>query len=539
MRYQFFPVRFVPCLMAILILPGWIWAKPPAKLPAKPATKAAAQTAPSASPAVDSQAAAPGLASPAAPLSSRAAPDSQSAVPERPRILLDYVSLERQAQQTHPILLEKKLNIAKSEQKLEELDRSAILPKFQVETGVGPAPGLKSVLDTTSLLILPNAQFPDTQRVRQFRKDYDFAHWGPFYGIEVNIAQPLNISRYRAGRRASINQIKVSEAEFQKEKMDVSEETQKLYFSRVYAGMMLSILQEAGRELDRAQKRMQNMLDEGDKNVNQTDLLEIKAGRYALEKSRNEANLGVARADLGLRFLIQAPDSVALFPRDTILSLRPETLPSLDSLKMLTLYHHPDLKRLANGLAARQELIRVAKGEVGPDIFLFGNFRYTKAWSSDRQSGGDDPFARDPLNELTGVGGLGIRLNLNFWQRYEKVRKERIELKQLQRTESYAAGGLLLKVQDEYVQLLKARANVTESQKSLRAAEAWLKAAAMKYDLDPGNAKDLISPYKTVLFAKRDYFEAVLDYNLAVSKVIKSMGWTLSDFFHNLSKGPG
>src|SRR6185295_3974588 len=116
---------------------------------------------------------------------------------------------------------------------------------------------------------------------------------------------------------------------------------------------------------------------------------------------------------------------------------------------------------------ARRELIRVAKGELGPDIFLFGNFKYTKAWSTDRQSGGENPFARDPLNEITGVGGLGMRLNLNFWQRYQKVRKERIELQQLQRTETYAAGGLLLKMQDEYVQMLKARNNVTESQKSL------------------------------------------------------------------------
>jgi outer membrane protein TolC len=201
---------------------------------------------------------------------------------------------------------------------------------------------------------------------------------------------------------------------------------------------------------------------------------------------------------------------------------------------MLTLLNHPDLKRLANGLAARRELVRVAKGELGPDIFLFGSFQYTKAWSSARQSGGEDPFARDPLNEITAVGGLGIKLNLNFWSRYDKVRKEKIELKQLERTETYAARGLLLKLQDEYIQMLNCKANVTESQKSLRAAEAWLKGAALKYDLDPSTAKDMISPYKTSLGAKRDYFEAVLNYNLAVSKVIKSIGWTLGDYIHNL-----
>ncbi|MEO6095024.1 MAG: TolC family protein, partial [Fibrobacteria bacterium] len=284
-----------------------------------------------------------------------------------------------------------------------------------------------------------------------------------------------------------------------------------------------------------AQKKMEEMLDEGDEGVKQTDLLELKAGRYTLEKSRNEAGLGVARSDLGLRFLLQIPDSIAIIPKDSVLALRGEVLPSLDSLKLLTLLNHPDLKRLANGLAARRELVRVAKGEIGPDIFLFGTFKYTKAWSTDRQSGGEDPFARDPLNEITGVGGLGMRLNLNFWSRYQKARKEKIELTQLERTETYAARGLVLKMQDEYVQMLNQRANVTEAQKSLRAAEAWLKGAALKYDLEPSTAKDMIGPYKTVLGAKRDYFEAVMNYNLAVAKVIKSIGWTLTDYLHSLS----
>lgn len=477
------------------------------------------------------------LAIPASVSAQTPAPDSGTVAPESTAVpvasadevaALTYRTLENRVLEVHPILKEKRMNIDKTAQQLHELRTSAILPKFMVETAVGPAPGLKPVLDTTSLTL------PSGAGVRQFQKKYDYGEWGPFFGFEFTAAQPLNLGRYRAGHRAKSLQIKVVEAEFQKERLDVSEEAQKLYFQRVFAGMMYSILQDAAKELDKAQRKMESMLDDGDKDVTQTDLLELKAGRYTLEKSRSEAGLGVARTELALRFLTQSQDTGAFRLADTVLFLRKESLPSLDSLKMLTLEHHPDLKRLKNGLAARMELIRVAKGEMGPDIFLFGNFQYTKAWSSDRESGGDDPFARDPLNEITGVGGIGLKLNLNFWQRYEKVRKERIEFKQLQRTEAYAASGLLVRMQDEYVQMLRHRSDVTESQKSLRAAEAWLKAAAMKYDLDPGAAKDMISPYRTVLTAKRDYFQAILDYNLAVAKVIKSVGWTLSDYFHSL-----
>lgn len=463
-----------------------------------------------------------------------AAPDSAAAAPVAPPAgpaPIDYVAADRRAMEIHPILLEKKHEIEKSEQKRHELEMAAILPRFTVETGIGPAPGLRSLVDTTSLLL------PDGTPVRQYRKEFDFGNWGPFFGIEATVAQPLNLSRYRAGHRAASANVKVAEAQFQKERMDISEEAQKLYFQRVYAGQMAGILKDAAKELDKAQRKMEDMLDEGDASIKQTDLLELKAGRYALEKARNEANLGVNRADLGLKFLLQSKDTAAVVLKDAVMTVRPESFPALDSLKMLALLNHPDLKRLANGLAARRELVRVAKGEMGPDIFLFGSFQYTKAWSTARQSGGEDPFARDPLNEITAVGGLGIKLNLNFWSRYDKVRKEKIELRQLERTEAYAARGLLLKLQDEYIQMLNCKANVGESQKSLRAAEAWLKGAAIKYDLDPSTAKDMISPFKTVLGAKRDYFEAVLNYNLAVSKVIKSIGWTLGDYIHNLTPG--
>lgn len=448
------------------------------------------------------------------------------------KLVLDCIGTEAMAQKMQPMLKEKQLNIEKSEQQLHELEMSAILPRFQVETGIGPAPGLRDELDTTSLHVtnLNGSLSP----VSQYQKEYDFGNWGPFFGIEVNVAQPLNISRYRAGHRAAAAQIKVSEAEFQKERMDVSEESQSLYYNRIYANVMFTALQDASQEFTSAQKKIEEKLDEGDTKVEQSDLLELKAGKFTLEKAKGDASLGLARANLGLRFLLQVPDTLTFVPKDENLVSRTETLPSLDSLKMLTLMNHPDLKRLTNGLEARRELVRVAKGEIGPDIFLFGNFNYTKAWSSDRQTGGNDPFARDPLNQITAVGGLGIRLNLNFWQRYEKVRKEKIELKQLERTETYAARGLLLKLQDEYEQLLNCKNNVSESQKSMRAADAWLKAAAMKYDLDPTSAKDLLGPYKTSLTAKKDYYESVLNYNLAVAKVIKAIGWTLSDYMSNL-----
>src|SRR5437868_4744490 len=57
-------------------------------------------------------------------------------------LTLDYAGVERRAQEVDPMLREKRMEIDKAEQKMRELEMSAILPKFTVETGMGPAPGL-------------------------------------------------------------------------------------------------------------------------------------------------------------------------------------------------------------------------------------------------------------------------------------------------------------------------------------------------------------------------------------------------------------
>jgi outer membrane protein TolC len=459
---------------------------------------------------------------------------SLCAVAHAERPALTCADVERIALQDHPILAEKAFEVDRAQEKVRDIDMGVILPRFEIETGIGPAPGIRQTLKPGGVTQISR----DT--VMQYERDFNFSEWGPFFGIQARVAQPLNIARYRAGRRAASLNVNVSEATFRKEKLDVSEEAQTICQQRLFALTMQRELLAARKDLDRAQKKLGDRLEEGDEDVSQTDVLQLKSGRYSLDQGVSEAALGVSRTALALRFLLAQPDhdTAATLLADSVLTVRPETLPPLDSLKLAALRGHPDLDRLRNGLAARKELLKVAQGEIGPDIFLFGSFEYSKAWSSDRQSGGGDPFARDPLNELTAVAGLGMRLQLNFWSRYQGYRRERLNLRQLERTEVYAARGVLLRVEDAYLRMEKARTDVEDAQNALRAAEAWLKGAAMRYDLDPSEASGLTSPFKQSITGKRDFYKAVLEYNLAVAAVLKSVGWTLSDYLGTLPTQP-
>ncbi len=435
----------------------------------------------------------------------------------------------------HPILAEKEVSLSLAKQKLEALNKSVILPKFELQLGMGPAPGLRSSFDTSYGASLTTG---DTIVFLEKGQDFDFRKWGPFYGLELNAVQPLNYHRFKAGQNARVHEIKVTEAEFQKEKINISQEAQEIYYQYQFALRMQKILSEANRDLNKAEKQLDKLIDEEDPSVSQNDLFKIKAGKYVLTKGLGEAEVGLKRAAQGLRFYLGRSDTLPIELEDSVLARRTEQMPSLDTLHAIAQHNHPDLKRLRNGLIARQEQMEVAKGEIGPDIFLFGNFKYSKAWSEDREVGSKDPFSQDPLNELTGVGGIGLKLKLNFWDRYENYKRSRIELSQLKRTDAYASQGILIYVNEAYWEYEQAAKNADEAETSLRAAESWLKSSAMDYDIDPSKAKGMLDPYKTAVEARRNYYEAVMNYNIAWAKVIQSVGWTLDDFLGNVKLSP-
>ena len=68
--------------------------------------------------------------------------------------------------------------------------------------------------------------------------------------------------------------------------------------------------------------------------------------------------------------------------------------------------------------------------------------------------------------------------------------------------------------------------------------DAWLKGAAIRYDLDHSEARGLAQPFKQSISSRHEYYGAVLEYNLAVAALFKSVGWTLSDYLGSLKTEP-
>ncbi|MEK7392375.1 MAG: TolC family protein, partial [Fibrobacterota bacterium] len=228
-----------------------------------------------------------------------------------------------------PQLAEHAMDLERAQSQVDLLKRKVILPRFDVTVGFGPAPGFRYQLDSS------NVTHDSTTGLYSGKVDSTrkYAWWpmGPTFASEIEIAQPLNVGKLRAGMRAARAGVRVAAAELDANRTSSVKEVLGYLFGFQYATRMRNMLEEANTRLDSVETALQEKLDNDEDDVSQADVFQLRIGRYELEKSLQEAKLGQNRAREGLAFSLgyETPDSLQL--ADSLLQPLPE-LPAFDTL---------------------------------------------------------------------------------------------------------------------------------------------------------------------------------------------------------------
>jgi len=414
------------------------------------------------------------------------------------------------ALKTDPRYRESKMALLTKENKIEQVRAGALLPKFELSMLTGLVPGLKKHTDDYGEAV----------------NSWDFTQMGPFYGMVIQAAQPLNYGQLQMG-------LKATKADFNQKKMELEgkEYYKKVELLNYYYGYLLAmemdkLAQDGNKQLRKAADKLEEALDDEEEGVSQMDLLELKAGFFDIDKAVLDAKSALKKVGFATKFALGLPDSVSFEPLDEQLSATNDFVPSLDSLKKWAYTHHPDIRRLAFGLEATNMQMELAAAKLAPEFFIMGEFEYAKSWAGDRTKLSKNTFAQDPVNKLSGAFGIGVRYKLNFWNQWESYRSARTDYRILQQTQSYAHSGIELQIEEKYEDFLVAKGKLESARNSLRATEGMLKGAALQYEINPGKASGLLaSAYKKNLLMKKDYYFAVYDYNMAVAKLLAQAGY--------------
>ena len=426
-------------------------------------------------------------------------------------IRLDRDEFIKTALKNEPRHKESQMSLIAKEDKIGAIKAGALLPKFELSMLSGAVPGLRKRVDSDGETI----------------KIWDFTEMGPFYGMNIQAAQPLNYGQLQLG-------LKAARADLQQKKMELEgkEHFKKVEFLSYYYGYLLAIemdklAQDGYNQMRKAADKMEEALDEEDESVSQMDLLELKANFFDIDKAVLDAKSGLKKARLATKFALGLPDSSMFEPADSVLAAANDFVPSLDSLKKWASVYHPDIRRLAAGLEAMSMQMELAAAKFAPEFFIIGEFEYAKSWSGDRTSLSKDAFAPDPVNKVSGAFGIGLRYRLNFWNQWEQYKSVRTDYRILRQTESYANKGIELQIEEKYEDFLVAKNKLESARNALRATEGMLKGAALQYDINPSKTSGLLaSAYRKNLLMKKDYYFAVYEYNMAVARLFAQAGYS-------------
>lgn len=413
-----------------------------------------------------------------------------------------------------PQVAETKFGLESKTDRMRSLKAEAILPTLNVSMMVGPAPGLKETVDNWGDTV-------DT---------YDFSRMGPFWAVQAKFIQPLNLGQYQTGKKALEADLQQKTFEIENKVLKKEAELQTYYYNYLLALEMKRVAGDAQKQVDKAYDQLEEALDEDEPTVSQTDLLNLKAKMHTVKEGVIEADLGMKRVMLMIRFVLGLSEEDAFVTEDSVLTMRTEPMPTEEQVRELTIKHNPELKQLDAGLRAKRLQMDLAEAKLAPEFFVMGEFEYVKSWAGNRNVLQKSAFAQDAVNKISGLIGIGLRYRLNFWKTWEEFRQARTDYRGLRLKENYATDGLVSKAVEQYYQVVAAKGKLDALRESLRATEALLKDAAMKYDLDKSQTGALVSAYTQNITMQKDYYFAVCRYNVEFAGLVAKMGLSIREY---------
>ena len=387
--------------------------------------------------------------------------------------------------------------------------------EFTATSGHAVAPGLDrngSVLPENALYLGPEVR-NDWEQIR------------PYNQIEVEVLQPL----YTWGELGGNIRAAQAGLEVEAAVVDGTRETVALRTAELVVGLQLTdALERLGAEtesvLGRARTELERLLDEGDPDVDDAALFQLRlfeqetrARLAELEQNRLLARSALARQLLAPGATVRAGDALAPLPT-------PEQ--SLADYQALALQHRSEIGQAGAGLRAREALVDVAKSDYYPKLFISvrGNARYAEGRPNQ-----SNPFISDGFSSGSGVrAGVGVRQNLAFAQTRARVEQAQAQAEEVRYQATAAEQLVLFEVEEAYRRVQTRRAALEARTEARQLSGQWERTEQVNFDLGLGSTAGLTGATRARLEAEAAYLGAIQAYNVAVLRLLAATG-TLAD----------
>jgi outer membrane protein TolC len=324
--------------------------------------------------------------------------------------------------------------------------------------------------------------------------------------------------------KAATAGIDVEKAAAQVKRAEVIQRIKELFYGYLLASDAIELGDEVGGYLDKAIKKANELFEEGEGEVSQTDIQRLNVGKAELNRQLATANQGLPMARAALAGFSGLEPKFTTNP--DYLQEEKLTVDNLDKLVELAWEHRPEIKQLFAGIEARQNLVKVEESALYPMVFVGAEFHGGKSGSRDNSY---NPFLKDDgFGPIGGGPAIGLNWNLNIWSTRAKIAQAEAQYRGLKTKEEFAKIGLPLEIEQAYRKVLEYRAQIKEAQEGTKSARAWMVSASNNYEVGIGEPKTLMEGIGAYAMMKISLIQARYNHNVAIGKLSQLVGQELA-----------
>jgi outer membrane protein TolC len=341
------------------------------------------------------------------------------------------------------------------------------------------------------------------------------------YAFRLSVQQPLFTGfRLSSLKKAAEYNRDAAEEDMVKDKNELAMNIQTAYWNYYRAKIMKNLIDENVKQAEKHVDDTRNLLNNGMATQNDLLKLQVQLSNAKLQQIDAMNNLDMARISFNRTI------GLPLDNRTDIDTGGVQIIQGKYDLRQLIAEaksSRSELRSLNLRIEAGSENVDAARSGLYPSVSLMGNWYMSNP----------NPRLQPPQNIFKGTWDLGITLSWDIWN-WGNTNAQTIEAQQTvvqtRTTYDQIKDAIELEVNQNYLSLIYAGQKVDVSKITIEQAEENYRSTQDKYSQQLATSTDLIDAENSLLQAKTNYMNAMIDYVLGKARLEKSVGKPIYKF---------
>jgi len=346
---------------------------------------------------------------------------------------------------------------------------------------------------------------------------------GPFYRFELKLVQPLwTFGRIDATEALAREGLAAQKARSTLTRENVAFDATRAYWALAAAAEGEAISRSMRKDFDQLQREVEKRVADESSGVNDSDLFEVRANSYSIDRLYLDAlELRRTAAD--------ALRAVMNLPGDEEPALVHEPPPTVEvdedhtaAVVARAVEAHPEVRAMTAASRVPAAKVELQRRSRNPVFFLAGGVGYAHAGNRDEQ---DNPWASDDFNYARIGAEIGLKWDANLYRKNLDVSEAAAEygaiLEQLEVLRSKVG----VEVRRAVREVQRTRALLDSARTSLKAAKSRLRLVLDNWETGVGDVSDVIDAYEKYYRLRVEEPQREYELNVALAR----LGFVLGD----------